>query len=169
MMTTSSGYEYDFFFENVTKSQVANPVGQHGKNAAHDSKTPRIVEDINEHKTGNTVGEIKSNKVREKKIKRLKTILRKQEKAIIQLKSKYSHSDQGRTREVNHFTGTKPESGKVASPVKRRGTRRKIQPCPADKQTENIRVVDILMSKGDQMSKDEFFAVLGLARIAKFH
>ena len=64
----------------------------------------------------------------------------------------------------NVFTEAKDYS------IKRRFCRRKRKRAePHTSEVVNTRDVDILMSKGNLMTKDEFLAVLGLVRVTKLY
>lgn len=181
MMQTSSGYEYDCFYENTTR---VNNLDTHKQRAVTKSVTMETTRkegkayEINKNvQQSNTV----KTESREDKIKSLKALLRKQEKAVNKLKPD-DHKTPETSQEQNSVaTSAKNKCGKSPktnrSPTAkgcskeglgtkvRRSRRRKVQ-CDS---VSSCRDVDIWMSRGELITKDEFLAVVGLVRVAQFH
>ena len=183
MIQTSSGYEYDCFYEDATR---VNDLDTHKQRAVTKSVTMETTRnegkayEINKNvQQSNTV----KTESREDKIKSLKALLRKQEKAVNKLKPD-DHKTPETSQEQNSVaTSAKNKSGKspktTRSPkakgcskeglgTKVRRSRRKVQ-CDECDSVSSCRDVDIWMSRGELITKDEFLAVVGLVRVAQFH
>ena len=176
MMQASSGYDYDFTYEHETSMHSWKPNEQPQGEAGIWEET-KLNEDeaceMNKHQKKKLTDT--KTESREERIKSLKALLRKQEKALSKLKpdaykvtqkqcpvptsadSKGKKSRSSRSAEVQGYSKGR----------KSRKSRKKAEPCTS--QAVNTRDVDIWMSRGDLMTKDEFLAVVGLVRVAKFH
>lgn len=169
MMQTSSAYEYDFICEHATCLDCWNTQEEsHGE-------SKKVAEETTMQWEMNKDGNKRlytQKKSREEKIKSLKELLRKQEKAIkkltevhttMQTQSSVSSVEcKGKNSRTNHSSVTKRCSRQRLG-ARDRKSRKKLESC------NSTRDVDIWMSRGDLITKDEFLAVVGLVRVAKFH
>lgn len=172
IMQTSSGYEDDFFYEDAIRTDIRDTNEGRGATEPVTKETalPRgKVCEVNQNVQKNNTAETES---REEKIKSLKALLRKQEKAVNKLKSDTHKTTQTPSSvAASRFKSKTNPAAKGSSrgglgTKTRRGRKRKIE-C-SDIVTSS-RDVDIWMSRGDLITKDEFLAVVGLVRVAKFH
>ena len=175
IMQTSSGYE-DLFYADVAHkdNEQYNGTEEETKESAISQEKPC---ETSPNLQTNTTEKTES---REEKIKKLKALIRKQEKAVDKLKpgsqkkaaqqqsslARSAESTSEKSRKTNHSPSAKAcnKRGLVTKPC--RSTRRKLA---RDDSVDTSRDVDILMSRGELMTKDEFLAVVGLVRIANFH
>ena len=180
-MQTSSGYEEDLFYEDsahkdnrdLNEEYNANkPVTE--ESAVQKERSGEI--SPNRYLQTNTTEKTES---REEKIKKLKALIRKQEKAVDKLKpdgkkTAQKQSSLAKSAENASDKSRKTEHSPTAKGCSRRGLG--TRPCRSrrrkmgrDDSVATCRDVDIWMSRGELMTKDEFLAVVGLVRVAKFH
>ena len=177
-MQTSSPYKYDFTCEHATRMDCWNTHEEnHGEIKKVTEETTiqeRKAREMN--KDGKKDLNTKTES-REKKIKSLKALLRKHEKAIDKLKHATKQSQisvattsadqcKGKNSRDNHSSVTKECSKQRLNGVRGRRRRKKLECCNSAASTRDV---DIWMSRGDLITKDEFLAVVGLVRVAKFH
>ena len=161
MMQTSSAYEYDFIYEHATCMDCWDTREEdHGDNK-------NVIEETTMQCGMNKDGKLKRRNAkqesREEKIKRLKALVRKQEKAINKLTD--AHTSERKNSGTNRSSAKKGYTRQRLNPRGRK-SRKKLDCCDSIAST---REVDIWMSRGDLITKDEFLAVVGLVRVAKFH
>ena len=170
-MQTSSGYEDFLIYEDQSCLDNRDKDERFGINEGTDNGAVG-----QERKTTNKEKE-EETESREEKIKKLKLLVQKQEKAVDKLKPTIWNY-----RPVSlHFKGAlgknQPHKTKCLEREKRpskggletRARRQKRRKIEYDDTITNSRDVDILMSRGELITKDEFLAVIGLNRVAKFH
>lgn len=173
MMQTSIAYEYDFTCEHATCMECWDTHEENHDQSKKVAEEATVQGEVN--KDGNRRLNAKKES-REEKIKGLKALLRKQEKAVkkltgvhttTQTQSSLSRSVECKVKNsrANHSAVTKGCSRQRLG-ARGRKSRRKLESCNS---VASTRDVDIWMSRGDLITKDEFLAVVGLVRVAKFH
>lgn len=175
IMQTSSGYDNDIVIENKTSTDNCHRDGKYTSNKQTDKEKKQ-------HKMRKTVKfnneEAEKTEFREERIKKLKALIRKQEQALDKLKPSTC-----KTKQIDEVKGARKKRCGKASKTHNPETgigfdrggletrarslwRRKVG---YDNSVTRSRDVDIWMSRGELMTKDEFLAVLGLNRVARFH
>lgn len=179
IMQTSSGYEEDLFYEDA-----AHKDNRDTNEECNATKPVTEESDEQQERSGETSPNLQTNTTektesREEKIKKLKALIRKQEKAVDKLKpdgqkTAQKQSSLARSAENTNDKSRKTNHSPTAKGCSRRGLGTK--PCRSrrrklgrDDSVATCRDVDIWMSRGELMTKDEFLAVVGLVRVAKFH
>lgn len=168
MMQTSSGYEYDVIYKGATPWDSWDTNGEQSERAiTEETATQKLSKTCQLNKDGKKKLNAKTES-REKKIKGLKALLRKQEKAIAKLKPdalqiSQKQSSVATSEERTNRSNVAKRCRRKTLATKGRISRKKVEPC------NNVpRDVDIWMGRGDLITKDEFLGVLGLVRVANF-
>lgn len=173
IMQTSSGYDDDIAIENKTSTDNCNRVGKCGSNKQTDTEKKQ-------HKMRKAVkfDYEEARESREARIKNLKALIRKQEKALDKLKPTMCKTKQidevksaRKKRCCNASRTHNPETeiGYNRGGLETRARSLRRRKVEYDKRVTRSRDVDIWMSRGELITKDEFLAVLSLKRVAKFH
>ncbi|XP_029214349.2 uncharacterized protein LOC114977688 [Acropora millepora] len=173
IMQTSSGYDDDIAIENKTSTDNCNRVGKCGSNKQTDTEKKQ-------HKMRKAVkfDYEEARESREARIKNLKALIRKQEKALDKLKPTMCKTKQidevksaRKKRCCNASRTHNPETeiGYNRGGLETRARSLRRRKVEYDNRVTRSRDVDIWMSRGELITKDEFLAVLSLKRVAKFH
>lgn len=179
IIETSSGYEYDFVYENSTCTDIRD-TNKPPEGTTSMGKRGKSAQGTEQHCNSTTFVQLNQKdktETREQKIKTLKALLRKQEKAVNKLSpDAYKNTNNQASASLEKVKNFSKSSKGNRPPTKRRrgGDMRTNARRSKRKKVENTKVtayrdVDILMSRGDLMTKDEFLACVGLIRVAKFH
>lgn len=170
-MQTSSGYEEDFLYQD--ESCPDNCHRNEGRSATEPVTKEAVLRQREVRESSDNPQRNGTDKAesREEKIKKLKALLRKQEKAVNKLRPDALKTSSLVRGAVNMLDKSRKAEAKRVSKeelgTKPRRSRRKRTVC--DDSVASSRDVDIWMSRGELISKEEFLAVLGLSRVAKFH
>lgn len=171
LMQTSCGYDYDLHYELDTHKHSWENNKQAREEESDILKKTKLTERRDqEDKPTDT-----KTQTREERIESLKALLRKHEEAIEKLRPDAKKDKQKKCFTIaknrkNNASRSNPSTEAVDHPSKRKSRRRKTKKAePCTSRVVNTREVDILMSKGDLITKDEFLAVIGLVRVAKLH
>lgn len=173
IMQTSSGYDDDIVIENKTSTDNCNRDGKCGSNKQTDTEKEK-------HKMRKTVkfDNEGARESREARIKNLKALIRKQEKALDKLKPTMCKTKQidevkseRKKRCCNASRTHNPETeiGYNRGGLETRARSLRRRKVEYDNRVTRSRDVDTWMSRGELITKDEFLAVLSLKRVAKFH
>ena len=178
IMQTSSGYEYDIYYEDTISRDFRN-TNQAPEDIDPITMETAIKETRKSCRKNKNLQQYKTTKTesRAEKIKKLKALLRKQEKAVNKLNPDARNSSNKQTSGSVRAVDKSDKSSKANSSTaakrcrgglgnkRRRSRKRKVE----SKDATNYRDVDIWMSRGDLITKDEFLACVELVRVAKFH
>lgn len=181
IVETSSGYEYDFVYESSTCTDIWDTYKSHeGTSTSMGKKVNSAQGTAEQHCNSTTIvqrNQKEKTETREQKIKTLKALLRKQEKAVNKLRpDAYKNTNNQASASLKKVNNCFKSSKGNHPPTKRRrggdletNARRSKRKKVESTKVTAYRDVDILMSRGDLMTKDEFLACVGLIRVAKFH
>lgn len=179
IIETSSGYEYDFVYENATCTDIWDTNKPPEGNTSM-GKKGNSSQGTEQHCNSTTIvqrNQKEKTETTEQKIKTLKALLRKQEKAVNKLRpDAYKNTNNQASVSLEKVNSCFKSSKGNRPPTKRRrggdlGTnaRRSKRKKVESTEVTAYRDVDISMSRGDLMTKDEFLACVGLIRVAKFN